>query len=62
MIDIFFLTCKREVTSRILEDLVFGSVVLFKMAIMGMVKAVSSHIKTLTDVTVPQSRKEGRRQ
>lgn len=41
MTDKYFPLCQREVTSRVSEDLVLGSV-LFKIIIMGIVKAVSS--------------------
>lgn len=43
------------------EDLVLGSV-LFRIVIMGMVKAVSRQRRNLTGVTVSQGRIERRRQ
>lgn len=51
--------CGREVTSRVFEDLVLGSV-LFSVVITGMVNAGSSQMGKFAGVTVPQGHEEGR--
>lgn len=61
IIIIFFSFCVGgKLTSRVLEDLVLGSV-LFSAVVMGMVKPVSSQMRKFAGVTVLQGRKEERR-
>lgn len=50
--------CGREVTSRVFEDLVLGSV-LFSVVITGMVNTGSSQMGKFAGVTVPQGREGG---